>query len=96
MRLMSIKQRIKWCRQKKQYESLLSSDTAVISEEGRKETTQYLSQGKNSVAVYSREQYDERYYNHIQSGNLTKGYNMGTVFKIGGKEYAVNGDGIVS
>lgn len=62
---------------------------------GAKETTQYLSQGKKSVAVYSREQYDERYYNHIQSGNLTKGYNMGTVFKIGGKEYAVNGDGKV-
>lgn len=62
---------------------------------GGKETTQYLSQGKNSAAVYSREQYEERYYNHIQSGNLTKGYQAGDIFKIGGKEYTVNADGRV-
>ncbi len=60
---------------------------------GGKETTQYLSQGRNSVAIYSREQYEERYYNHIQSGNLTKGYKVGSVFKIGSEEYIVNEDG---
>lgn len=63
---------------------------------GGKETTQYLSQGKNSAAVYSKEQYEERYYNHIQSGNLTKGYQAGDVFKIGGKEYTVNDDSKVN
>jgi len=60
---------------------------------GGRTQTQYLSQGKNAAAIYSKEQYDERYYYHIQSGNLTKNYVAGAVIKIGGVEYTVDENG---
>lgn len=60
---------------------------------GKNKTTQFLSQGKNSSAVYSKEQYDEYYHNHIQSGNLTRKYEPGTVIKIAGEDYTIDDKG---
>lgn len=60
---------------------------------GNNKTTQFLSQGKYSSAVYSKEQYDDYYYNHIQSGNLTRKYEAGTVIKIAGEDYTVDDNG---
>lgn len=60
---------------------------------GGRETTHFLSQGKNSLAVYSKEQYDER-YQAIKNGTMFKRY-AGSTVSIGGKEYAVGEDGKV-
>lgn len=60
---------------------------------GGRTQTQYLSQGQNASALHDKEQYDERYYYHIQSGNLTKDYVAGAVIKIGGVEYTVDENG---
>lgn len=57
---------------------------------GTESRTQFLSQGKNAVAVYSKKQYDDRYYNTIQSGMLTRNYEPGTKLKVGGVEYTVD------
>ena len=46
---------------------------------------------KNSLAVYSKEQYDERYQS-VKDGTMFKRY-AGSTVSIGGKEYAVGEDG---
>ena len=55
--------------------------------------TQFLTQGKNAVAVYSKEQYDQRYNNHIMNGRISRNYKSGDVFTIAGKEYTVDNNG---
>lgn len=57
---------------------------------GANTANQFLSQGKYAVAIYSKEQYDDYYYNTIMSGNLSKDYEPGSVFKFAGQEYVVN------
>lgn len=58
---------------------------------GGKEVTQFLSQGKNSVAVHSKAQYDN-YYNHITSESFLREFEVGHKFTIAGKEYTLGTD----
>ena len=60
---------------------------------GDRSATQFLTQGKNAVAVYSKEQYDQRYSNHIMNGRISRNYKSGDVFTIAGKEYTVDNNG---
>jgi len=60
---------------------------------GGEETTQFLSKGKYSAAIYSKAQYDDRYYNAFVSGNITRKYYPGTVIKVDGKDYTVDENG---
>ena len=60
---------------------------------GGRSATHFLSQGKNSLAVYSQEQYDKR-YQAIKDGTMFKRY-AGSAVTIGGKEYSVGADGKV-
>ena len=55
--------------------------------------TQFLSEGKNAAAVYSKAYYDDQYYNFIKSGGISRDYKSGDVFRIGGKEYTVDNNG---
>ena len=57
---------------------------------GTEKQTQFFSQGKYTSPVYSREQYDYEYYNHIKSGNITRNFEPGTKLKVGGVEYTVD------
>lgn len=54
--------------------------------------TQFLSEGKNAAAVYSKAYYDDQYYNYIKSGGICRDYEPGDVFKIDGDEYTVTAD----
>lgn len=54
--------------------------------------TQFLSEGKNAAAVYSKAYYDDQYYNFVKSGEICRDYEPGAVFKIDGEEYAVSED----
>lgn len=55
--------------------------------------TQFLSEGKNAAAVYSKAYYDDQYYNYVKSGGICRDYEPGDVFKIDGEEYIVSEDG---
>ena len=54
--------------------------------------TQFLSEGKNAAAVYSKAYYDDQYYNYVKSGGICRDYEPGAVFKIDGAEYIVSED----
>ena len=54
--------------------------------------TQFLSEGKNAAAVYSKAYYDDQYYNYVKSGGICRDYEPGDVFKIDGEEYTVTAD----
>ena len=54
--------------------------------------TQFLSEGKNAAAVYSKAYYDDQYYNFVKSGGICRDYEPGAVFKIDGEEYTVSKD----
>ena len=56
-----------------------------------KSYNQFYSQAKGASAVYSKEQYDQR-YNHMLSENFLKDYKVGQKFLIGGKEYTLSED----
>lgn len=56
------------------------------------ESTKFYSSGENSVVIYEKEHYDERYRNLTKEGNLLRHYEPGSVFKFGGKEYVVKND----
>lgn len=58
---------------------------------GGRTVTHYLSQGENSSAVHSKEQYDNR-YNMITSGQFFKQFEIGQKVMIGGKEYVLGED----
>lgn len=53
---------------------------------GGRTVTHYLSQGENSLAVHSQEQYDNR-YNMLTSEHFLSRFEVGHKFMIGGKEY---------
>lgn len=55
---------------------------------GNHSATQFFTQGKNAVAVYSKEQYDQQ-YDYLRSDRFLMNYNVGHRFKIGGKEYVL-------
>lgn len=59
---------------------------------GEHTATQFLSEGNNAAAVYSKAYYDEQYYNYIKSGGICRNYEPGDVFKIDGEEYTVSAD----
>ncbi len=59
---------------------------------GEHTATQFLSEGKNAAAVYSKAYYDDQYYNYVKSGGICRDYEPGDVFKIDGEEYTVNAD----
>ncbi|MBE5937796.1 MAG: hypothetical protein E7265_07175 [Lachnospiraceae bacterium] len=59
---------------------------------GEHTATQFLSEGKNTAAVYSKAYYDDQYYNYVKSGGICRDYESGDVFKIDGEEYTVNAD----
>ena len=58
---------------------------------GGRTVTHYLSQGENSSAVHSKEQYDDR-YNMMISGRAFHHYEAGQKVMIGGKEYVIGED----
>ncbi len=58
---------------------------------GGRTVTHYLSQGENTSAVHSKEQYDNR-YNMITSGQFFKHLEAGHKVMIGGKEYILGED----
>lgn len=58
---------------------------------GGRTVTHYLSQGENSSAVHSKEQYDNR-YNMITSGQFFKQFEAGQKVMIGRKEYVLGED----
>jgi len=58
---------------------------------GGRTATHYLSQGKNTAAVHSKEQYDER-YDRMTSGSFFKQFQAGQKVMIGGKEYTLGED----
>ncbi len=53
--------------------------------------THYLSHGKNTAAVHSKEQYDER-YNRMTSGKFFEQFQAGHKVMVGGKEYVLGED----
>lgn len=55
---------------------------------GGRTATHYLSQGKNTAAVHSKEQYDER-YNMMTNGEFFKRLEAGHKVVIDGKEYVL-------
>ncbi|MDE7444414.1 MAG: hypothetical protein K2N15_01690 [Lachnospiraceae bacterium] len=60
---------------------------------GDKENTHFYSTGKNSVLVYSKGRYDERYKKMTEKGStFFRNYEPGDVWKIGGKEYTLSDD----
>lgn len=60
---------------------------------GDKENTHFYSTGKNSVLIYSKDRYDERYRNMTEKGaTLFLDYEPGSIFKIGEKEYTLSDD----
>ena len=59
---------------------------------GEHTATQFLSEGKNAAAVYSKAYYDDQYYNYVKSGGICRDYEPGDVFKIDGEEYTVSAD----
>lgn len=58
---------------------------------GDASATQFLTQGKNAVAIYSKEQYDQR-YEYITSDRFFKEYEAGYKVTIGGEEYTLGED----
>lgn len=58
---------------------------------GENKVTHYLSQGENSSAVHSKEQYDNR-YSMITSGQFFKQFEAGKKIMIAGKEYVLGED----
>jgi len=58
---------------------------------GGRTATHYLSQGKNTTAVHSKEQYDER-YDRMTSGRFFKQFEAGQKVTVGGKEYVLGED----
>ena len=58
---------------------------------GERTATQFLSQGRNAVAVYSKEQYDNQYA-YITSERFSGKHEAGQKFLIGGKEYTIGAD----
>lgn len=58
---------------------------------GGRTATHYLSQGKNTVAVHSKEQYDKR-YNILTNGQFfaSDKFKPGQTVTVGGKEYILN------
>lgn len=58
---------------------------------GGRAVTHYLSQGENSLAVHSQEQYDNR-YNMLTSEHFLSRFEVGHRFLIGGKEYILGED----
>ena len=58
---------------------------------GGRTATHYLSQGKNTMAVHSKEQYDER-YDRMTSGKFFKQFQAGQKVTVGGKEYILGED----
>lgn len=58
---------------------------------GGRTATHYLSQGKNTAAVHSKEQYDER-YDRMTSGRFFKQFQAGQKVTVGGKEYVLGED----
>ncbi len=58
---------------------------------GGRIATHYLSQGKNTAAVHSKEQYDER-YDRMTSGRFFKQFQAGQKVTVGGKEYVLGED----
>ena len=58
---------------------------------GEASATQFLSQGKNAVAIYSKEQYD-RQYEYITSDRYFNSFEVGHKVSIGGQEYTLGED----
>lgn len=58
---------------------------------GSRSATHFLSQGKSSLAVYSKEDYDNR-YNSMVNGEFFKRFEAGHKVMIGGKEYILGED----
>ena len=58
---------------------------------GGRSATHFLSQGKSTAAVHSKEQYDDR-YNMITSGRFFHRFEAGQKVMIGGKEYILGED----
>ncbi len=58
---------------------------------GGRTATHYLSQGKNTAAVHSKEQYDER-YDRMTSGRFFKQFQAGQKVTVSGKEYVLGED----
>ncbi len=58
---------------------------------GGRTATHYLSQGKDTAAVHSKEQYDER-YDRMTSGRFFKQFQAGQKVTVSGKEYVLGED----
>lgn len=58
---------------------------------GGRTVTHYLSQGENSLAVHSKQQYDNRYH-MLTSEHFLSRFEVGHKFMIGGKEYILGED----
>lgn len=58
---------------------------------GGRTATHYLSQGKNTMALHSKEQYDER-YNRLVSGQFFRQFDAGQKVMVGGREYTLDED----
>lgn len=60
---------------------------------GGEENTHFYSNGENSVLIYSKDRYDERYKKMTSPGSsFFSNYEPGDVWKVGGKEYVLSGD----
>ncbi|MDE7286515.1 MAG: hypothetical protein K2N55_06710, partial [Lachnospiraceae bacterium] len=60
---------------------------------GEKENTHFYSTGENSVLIYSKDRYDERYRKMTEEGSsFFNNYEPGDVWKVGGKEYVLSDD----
>lgn len=56
---------------------------------GGKEITKYYSASKSTNCIQDQWRYDQ-HYNAITNGILFQNYEPGSIFKVGGKEYALN------
>lgn len=60
---------------------------------GEEENTHFYSAGENSVLIYSKDRYDERYRKMTEAGSsFFNNYKPGDVWKVGGKEYILSDD----
>ena len=57
---------------------------------GEKEITKYYSSTKNTNIIQDKWRYDLRYQSIALDGTLLSNYEPGSVFKVNGKEYALN------
>ncbi len=64
---------------------------------GEEENTHFYSTGENSVLIYSKDRYDERYRKMTEAGSsFFNNYESGDVWKVGGREYVLSDDRTLS